>query len=430
MAKTSGSNGATAFAAAPGALQGVRVIDLTSVMMGPAATQTLCDMGADVIKVEAPEGDIIRRIGPARHAGMGAIFLQNNRGKRSLVLDLKRPGARECILALARTADMLVYNVRPQAMARLNLAYEDLRAANPRIVYAGLFGYDQNGPYADRPAYDDLIQSLVALPTLAVMAGADRPRFVPIALADRYVAAVGVGAMVAALFHAHKTGEGQRLDITMFEAMAQLVLSDHAGGRSFEPPLGPPGYKRTLSRERMPYPTRDGHISVLAYTDAHWRTLFRLIGRPDLPDSDPRFADMTQRTLYIDELYLLLAGAMLGRGTSEWLEALRAADIPCAPLNTLDSLMDDPHLAAIGFFQLVEHPSEGPLRMLGMPTAWSRTPVASRGHAPRLGQHSVEVLREAGCSAQDIARMLAVGTTLDGNAQGDSGNLIRTRRQS
>jgi len=417
MTEPLSSRGATSFKEAPGALQGVRVIDLTSVMMGPAATQTLCDMGADVIKVEAPEGDIIRRIGPARNAGMGTIFLQNNRGKRSLVLDLKRPGARESILALAKTADLFVYNVRPQAMARLGLTYEALCAANPRLVYAGLFGYDQNGPYAARPAYDDLIQSLVALPTLAVMAGADRPRFVPIALADRYVAAVGVGAMVAALFHAHKTGVGQRLDITMFETMAQLVLSDHVGGRSFEPPLGPPGYKRTLSRERMPYPTRDGHISVLAYTDAHWRTLFKLIGRPDLPDSDPRFADMTQRTLYIDELYLLLAGAMLGRSTAEWLEVLRLADIPCAPLNTLDSLMDDPHLAAIGFFQPVEHPSEGPLRMLGMPTAWSLTPAASRGHAPLLGQHSVDVLREAGCAPDDIERMLAEGVTFDGSQQ-------------
>jgi crotonobetainyl-CoA:carnitine CoA-transferase CaiB-like acyl-CoA transferase len=392
----------------------VRVIDLTSVLMGPFATQMLGDMGADVVKVETAQGDIVRGIGPARHPGMGSIFLQGNRGKRSLVLDLKNPAGRKAVLKLAKTADVLVYNIRPQAMARLGLTYEEVSAVNPRIVYAGLFGYDQRGPYAARPAYDDLIQALVALPTLAQMAGGDRPRYVPLAIADRYVASIGVGAILGALFHCAKTGRGQRVDVPMFETMAQLVLGDHMGGRTFEPPLGPAGYKRSLSPERMPYRTQDGYICVLAYNDKQWRSFFAAIGRPELPDADPRFADMSSRTLHIDALYALLAEILTTRPSAQWLEVLDAADIPVMPLHTLDSLIDDPHLAAIGFLQSIEHPTEGAIRSIGVPTRWSETQATPGRPAPRLGEHSAEVLREAGYSTEDIDRLVADGVTVDG----------------
>jgi len=399
--------------ASTGALTGLRVLDLTTVMMGPATTQALRDMGADVIKVESPEGDIIRRIGPERHAGMGCIFLQNNRGKRSLVLNLKQPGARECVLRLVKECDALVYNIRPQAMERLGLSYEAVAAANPRIVYAGVFGYDQSGPYAARPAYDDLIQSLVALPRLIQHVGGGRPHYVPLAVADRYVAAVAVGAINAALLHCARTGIGQRLDIPMFETMAQLVLSDHMGGHSFAPPLGPPGYPRTLSPERAPYPTSDGHISVLAYTDAQWRRLFELIGRPELPDADPRFADMSTRTQHIDEMYGILSTSMRKHTTAKWLELLQAADIPATPVNTLETLLEDPHLRAIGFFEPAEHPSEGDLLHIGTPTHWSRTPARADGFAPRLGEHTVEVLREADYTNVEIEELLNAGAAFD-----------------
>jgi crotonobetainyl-CoA:carnitine CoA-transferase CaiB-like acyl-CoA transferase len=397
-----------------GPLAGVRVIDLTSVLMGPFATQMLGDMGADVVKVESAQGDTVRRIGPGRHPEMGSIFLQGNRGKRSLVLDLKRPEGRAAVLKLAEGADVLVYNIRPQAMARLGLTYEEVSAVNPRLVYAGMFGYDQRGPYAARPAYDDLIQALVALPTLAQMAGGDRPRYVPLAIADRYVAAIGVGAILGALFHRMKSGRGQRVDIPMFETMAQMVLGDHMGGRTFEPPLGPAGYKRSLSPERMPYRTSDGYICVLAYNDKQWRSFFAAIGRPELPDADPRFADMGSRTVHIDALYALLAEILTTRPSAEWLAVLDAADIPVVPLHTLDSLIDDPHLAAIGFLQSVEHPTEGAIRSIGVPTIWSETQAAPGRPAPRLGEHSVEVLREAGYSSEAIGRLVADGVTVDG----------------
>lgn len=394
-----------------GALDGVRVLDLTTVLMGPFATQLLGDMGADVIKVESHQGDTVRHIGPSRHPGMGPIFLHGNRSKRSLVLDLKRSAGREALLRLAKDADVLVYNIRPQAMERLGLTYEALAAANPRIVYAGLFGYDQRGPYAAKPAYDDLIQALTGLPWLVQAAGADRPRYVPLAVVDRYVATVAVGAINAALFHAARTGRGQRLDVPMFETMAQLVLGDHMSGRTFEPPLGPPGYSRSLSRERVPYRTMDGYLCMLAYSDKQWKAFFAAVGRADLPEGDARFADMASRTQHIDALYALVAGHVAARTTAEWLAILDAADIPAMPMHSLDSLIDDPHLAATGFFEVEAHPSEGPVRRIGSPVRWSETPSRATRPAPRLGEHSAEVLGEAGYTREEIARLVAQGVT-------------------
>lgn len=396
-----------------GPLAGVRVIDLTTVLMGPFATQLLGDMGADVVKVESAQGDGVRRIGPARHPDMGPIFLHGNRGKRSVVLDLKKPAGREALLKLVAGADVLAYNVRPQAMARLGLTYEEVSATNPGIVYAGMFGYDQRGPYAARPAYDDLIQALVALPTLAQMAGGDRPRYVPLAIADRYVGSIAAGAIVAAIFHRLRSGRGQRVDIPMFETMAQMVLGDHMGGRSFEPPIGPPGYKRSLSPERVPYRTRDGYICVLAYNDKQWASFFAAIGRPEL-QADARFADMGSRTINIDALYALLAEVVSGRPSAEWLRILESADIPAVPIHTLDSLIEDPHLAAIGFIATVEHPTEGLIRSIGVPTTWSETQPAPPRPAPKLGEHSFEVLREAGYADAAIDALVAGGVTVDG----------------
>ncbi|MFS2013813.1 CaiB/BaiF CoA transferase family protein [Azospirillum sp. CT11-132] len=394
-----------------GPLNGVRILDLTSVLVGPYATQILGDLGADVLKVESPAGDNVRGIGPMRHPGMGAIFLHANRSKRSIVLDLKAPDGRQALLDLARNADVLIHNVRPRAMARLGLSYDDLAAVNPSIIYAAVTGFGQDGPYAEKPAYDDLIQGAAAIPTLIADSSGGDPRYVPATMADRTVGLHAVYAVAAALFHRERTGEGQEIEIPMFEAMTEFVLGDHMGGMTFEPPLGPTGYPRLLARHRRPYRTSDGHICVVIYNDKQWRNFFTLIGREGELDSDPRFADIGSRTRHINELYGLVADAIATRSTADWLADLTKADIPVMPLHTPDSLIDDSHHAATGFLRTVEHPHEGTVRSIGVPTRWSgRRPEPVR-QAPRLGEHSVELLREAGYDEERIADLLARGIT-------------------
>jgi crotonobetainyl-CoA:carnitine CoA-transferase CaiB-like acyl-CoA transferase len=395
-----------------GPLEGVRILDVTTVLMGPYATQILGDLGADVIKVEPPSGDNVRGIGPARHAGMGGIFLHANRSKRSIVLDLKRPEGREALLRLAATCDVLIYNVRPQAMARLGLSYQELAQANPAILYVGVYGYDQRGPYAARAAYDDLIQGAVGIPALSVQAGSETPRYAPSAIADRIVGISAANAVSAGLYHRARTGQGQAIDVPMFETMAQLILGDHMAGQSFEPPLGPPGYPRILNADRRPYATLDGHICVLLYADKQWAAFFELIGQPGRASSDPRFRDIGTRTQHIHAIYRLVSDAIATRTTGEWLAAFEAADIPAMPMHTVESLLRDPHLDAIGFFNSVEHPSEGRLRTMAVPSRWSATPPDPARQAPRLGEHSVEVLKEAGYGDDAIDALLRKGVTL------------------
>ena len=262
-----------------GPLDGIRIVDFSNMLMAPYASQILGDMGADVIKIEAPEGDPVRGIGPARHAGMGAIYLNVNRSKRSVVLDLKQKAGLDVLLDLVKGADVLLYNRRPKVMERLGLGYEAVSAVNPRLIYAGLYGYGQNGPYGPKPAFDDLIQGAVAIPWLSHKADGNEPRYVPTAIVDRGVALWAVGQINAALLHQSRTGQGQRIDIPMFEMMASFVLADHMAGQTFDPPLGPMGYGRMLTPDRRPYPTKDGYLCVMIYTDRHWRAFFAALGR-------------------------------------------------------------------------------------------------------------------------------------------------------
>ncbi len=393
----------------PGPLDGVRVLDLTTVVMGPYATQLLADYGADVIKVESPEGDVMRYAWPFRNRGMGHVFLNANRNKRSIVLDLKRPEALAAALALAKTVDVVVYNIRPQAMARLKLGYEDLRAVNPKIIYVGCFGYSQRGPYAAKAAYDDLIQGAAGIPWLLKQQGAKTPRYAPIIVADRAVGPQVASAGSAALYRREKSGQGQRVDVPMYEHLLQIVLGEHLAGYTFVPQHGEPGYSRLLAKDRRPYETRDGHVCVLIYNDKHWKAFFELIGKSDVFARDERFATPEGRSRNYDTIYAMVAEEMKKRSTDEWLAALEAADIPVQRMNSLADIVDDPHLGAIGYFREVDHPTEGRIRSMAVPSEWSASQPEYRRHAPRLGEQTREVLAEAGLSEEDIERLLASG---------------------
>jgi len=392
----------------PGPLHGVRVLDLTTVVMGPFATQILAELGADVIKIETHEGDNMRHVGPLRHAGMGHLYINLNRGKRGVVLDLKQPEGLEAFMRLVPGADALVYNVRPSAMTRLKLSYEDVRAANPRIVYVGCYGYSERGPYAGRAAYDDLIQGATGLPWLASSEGAEAPRYVPVNLADRVTGLHVVYAVTAALFQRERTGQGQSVEVPMFESIAHFVLGDHLAGLSWEPAIGPTGYPRLA--HRRPYATSDGYLCVLVYNDKQWKSFLEAVGRPELWD-DPRFNSHGRRARHIDEVYAVLAGLMQQRSTAQWMELLEKADVPFARMNRPEDAVADPHLNASGFFVAEEHPTEGRMRAMRTPTDWSVSKPDMPAPAGPLGSHSAQVLREAGYSDAQIEQLAARGVT-------------------
>jgi crotonobetainyl-CoA:carnitine CoA-transferase CaiB-like acyl-CoA transferase len=391
-----------------GPLDGVRVLDLTTVVMGPYATQILADFGAEVIKLEPPDGDVMRYAWPFRNPGMGHIFLNANRNKRSIVLDLKQPAARDACLALAKKADVLVYNIRPQAMARLKLSYEEVRRVNDRIIYVGCFGYSQRGPYAAKAAYDDLIQGAAGIPWLLHRQGAETPRYAPIIVADRSVGQQVASAVSAALYRREKSGKGQRVDVPMFEHLLQIVLGEHLGGYTFEPQHGEAGYARMLAPDRRPYRTKDGHVCVLIYNDKQWRAFFDVIGQPE-KFKDPKFSNQEVRSKHYPEAYAFVAEELRKRTTAEWLAALERADIPVQRMNSIDDIVADAHLAATGYFRVLEHPSEGRIRSMAVPSEWSESPPEYRRHAPRLGEHTREVLGEAGYSDSQIEALMASG---------------------
>ena len=386
-----------------GALDGVRIVDLTSVGMGPMATQLLADMGADVVKIEGAEGDVFRHVTPQRHHGMGHPHLNLNRNKRSVVLDLKTQGGMANLLALIASADVFISNMRAPAMRRLGLDAETLTKKYPKLIYCGCYGYSEKGPYAGRAAVDDTIQAACGLAWLQGDAGNEPPRYVKSVVADKVLALYVAQAVTAALFARERTGKGQAVEVPMFECMVSFLAVEHLAGKTFVPPEGPTGYSRLLNPFRRPFQTTDGYIGVVPYTDGQWRRFFEIIGAPELA-RDERYRTQAARSRHFGQLYEIIDVALKQKSTTEWIALLKDADIPFAPVNALDALLDDPHLAAIGFWRKLEHPTEGALIQAGLPISFSLTPMEVRRHAPGIGEHTEEVLAEIAQSRKAVTR--------------------------
>ncbi|KQM21041.1 CaiB/BaiF CoA transferase family protein [Novosphingobium sp. Leaf2] len=390
-----------------GPLAGVRVLDLTSVLMGPYATQIFADLGADVIKVESPQGDTTRFIPPGPDASRGAMFLNVNRGKRSIVLDLKQPEARAALLRMAKGADVFIHSMRSSAIGRLGLDYAALRDANPAIIYANLYGFARSGPYRDYPAYDDIVQAASGIVDLQARLSGGEPTYAATVIADKVAGLTGAYAVIAALYAREKTGIGQEIEVPMFETLVSFTMVEHLCGSLFVPPQGPPEYPRATSEARRPYRTADGYIGVMIYNDKHWRAFFDALGNPEW-SRDPMFASMRSRTQNITAVLAKVADAIEQRTTQEWVDLFREAHIPATAIKSLTDLLDDPHLVETGFWQ-ERDTTEGTLRFPGIPTTFSETPGAIGDPGPALGGESLDVLREAGFSDDEIADLQSRG---------------------
>ncbi len=397
----------TSNAAPQGPLKGLKIIDLTAVVFGPYATQILSDFGADVIKVESPAGDIMRFVGKHGDEGMGPIHLSVNRGKKIITLDLKKPEGLAVLHDLIRDADVLVHTMRPAAAARLKIGYEDLRATNPSLIYCGAYGYSAEGPYAAKPAYDDVIQGYSGFAALAGRL-AGQPMFFPTVINDKICALVLTYSILAAAYHRQATGEGQSVEVPMFESSVQFMLVEHLGDRTFGPDE-PPGYARVLSQHRKPHKTKDGYLCVLPYHDKNWADFFRIVERPELIE-DPRFCNHAARSANYEVLYSMLSDFVAERPSAFWLETLTEHNIPVAPVQDLDDLFHDEHLNAVNFFTEVDHPDSGKILAARQSVNFSATPARLGEPAGRRGAHSIEVLKGLGYDDEKIERLIADGS--------------------
>jgi crotonobetainyl-CoA:carnitine CoA-transferase CaiB-like acyl-CoA transferase len=397
-----------------GALHGLRVVDLSTVILGPWAAQILGDMGADVIKVETPQGDSTRQIGPCRNSGMASFYMAANRNKRSVVLDITQPQGLQALYRLIGTADVLLHNLRPRVSAKLGLDYASLAEGFPDLVYCATYGFSNDGPLADKPAYDDIIQAASGLADL-LGSTVDQPRYVPTVMADKTTSYNVVATILAALLHRARGGRGQELEVPMFETVVDFLMVEHLYGATFDPPVGELGYNRILNKGRRPYATRDGYLSVLPYSDDNWRALFALAGRPEQIE-DPRFSTLSARIDNADAVYDALAEILVARTSAEWQELLEAAGVPVSPVNSKESLLDNRQLAGSGFWTMMDHPTEGRVRMPNPPARFSESPSSIRRLQPRLGEHSVEVLSEIGYSGAEIEQLFRAGVSIDGES--------------
>ena len=392
-----------------GALDGVRVVEMTSVVLGPYACQMLGDLGADIIKIEPLDGDTNRNLGPYRNSkDMSALYLSCNRNKRSVSINLKSESGKKAAMKIIKTADVVVHNFRPQAMRRLGIDYEDVKAINPEIIYCGTYGYSKKGPYGSKGALDDSIQAASGIAVLQSMTEGD-PRYLPTIICDKTTGLMVVQAVLAALFHKQRTGEGQQIEVPMFETMVSFTMVEHLWGQAFRPPIGKAGYTRLMAKHRRSYKTQDGqYLAVLPYWDNHWETFCEISGRKELIKDD-RFIDMASRLKNIDESYRLTSEIISSRTRDQWLDLLGDTKIPMMVVNSLDDLIEDPQLVASEFWQEFDHPTEGQIRLASSPINFDKTPTSIRHLAPRLGEHTVEVLSEAGFDKESIDDLLKNG---------------------
>ncbi|HEX4587176.1 MAG TPA: CoA transferase [Mycobacterium sp.] len=383
---------------ASGPLAGVLVVDLTAMVMGPYCTQIMADMGADVIKVEPPEGDNTRYISVGPEPGMSGVFVNVNRGKRSVVLDLRSDEGKTALRALTLEADVFIHSMRSKAVTKLGFGYEQVAALNPLIVYTNCYGYGRRGPNRDLPAYDDTIQAQCGIPAVQEQLTGEAT-YVGTIMADKVAGLTALYATMMALFHRERTGEGQEVEVSMFETMASFMLVEHANGAMFDPPLGPAVYPRTVAPNRKPYRTSDGYIAALIYNDKHWNAFINAVQPPWASDL---YATLERRARQIDTVYSLVAATMIQRTTAQWLALFRELEIPAAAIGSPAELFDDPHLNAVGLFETVDTPN-GKVRFPGVPTWFSRTPGRVAGPAPRLGANTTQVLDDLGLTAPDVA---------------------------
>ncbi|MDX1581525.1 MAG: CoA transferase, partial [Alphaproteobacteria bacterium] len=395
---------------ARGPLAGMKVLDMSTVVLGPYAGQILGDLGADVIRIESPGSDMTRWAGNSPHKGFGPIFMMCNRNKRSLCLDLKKDGAKQALRELIKTADVFLHNVRLAGVERLGFGYEDVKAIKPDIVYVHAVGYGSDGEYAGRPAYDDLVQAAGGSASLNTFIDHDdEPRFVPSLIADKTTGLHAAYATLAALLHKERTGEGQFVEVPMLESFSSFLMIEHMFGHVYQPHLDPVGYHRVINHNRRPFPAKDGHICIMPYSPQQWAKLFQL-GGLDVTEEDERFANMPAIARNVKELYGMIREITPQFTVDAWFDKLSEADIPVMRVNRIDTLEEDPHLQSINFFEQRQHPSEGSYVTTRHPVRFSGSPAEMRRDPPALGQHNEEVLKEAGFTDEQIKALMEDGS--------------------